>query len=380
MNHPIKKKFYATVILAIVLAFSLTQVPTVYSAATVDPQEVLVFLKDVVNIDIAKYEAKLTKTTLSSYPSELGGVEQVTGEYTLEEEDSKLDIIFQFRNGTLCWCLMDVLQGSPHYVQPLSADICEDAADFLERYQTFTGDTEVERMRGMLDMVDGTRNAIEISDNLKLEVSITSFSSSLYWKYTFNGADYTGIGISFRNGSFYAFGDDRSYITIAGTDVNVSREEAINLALKRAENFFWTIDGVEVRDFNITKERIDAKLLTRSREPLTLYPYWLLKLPLDDLYPGLVYAFQVRIWADTAEIIDFHPLQFGGEVPLDVDPPNQQDDDPTPPAEQGEEPLPSMDSLIVITVVVAAAGVAVGIVAFKKRSKNSQAITPQMSH
>jgi hypothetical protein len=239
---------------------------------------------------------------------------------------------------------------------------------------------EVERMRNMLNMVDGTRNAIEISDNLKLEVSINSFSSTLYWKYTFNGADYSGISISFRNGSFYAFGDDRSYYTIGGTDVNVSREEAINLALKRAENFSWTIDGVEVKDFTIETERIDAKLLTRSREPLTLYPYWLLTLPLDDLYPGLVYAIQVKIWADTSEIIDCHPLVFGGEIPLDVEPPNQQDDDPTPPAEQGEEPLPSMDSLIVITVVVAAAGIAVGIVAFKKRSKNSQAITLQMSH
>ncbi len=358
MNHPIKKKFYVTLILAMVLAFSFTQIPTVYSVTTVDPQEVLVFLKDVVKLDITKYEANLT-TTLSSYPPELGGIEQVTGEYTLELEDSKLEILFKFRNGTLCWCLMDVLQGSPHYVQPLSTDICEDAKDFLQRYQTFTGDPEVERMRDMLDMVDGTRNAIEISGNVKLEVSINSFSSSLDWEYTFNGADYSGIIISFRNGSFYAFKDDRSYYTIGGTDVNVSREEAINIALKRAENFSWTIDGVEVSDFNIVKERIDAELLTRCREPLTLYPYWLLTLPLDDLYPGLVYAIQVKIWADTAEIIDCHPLVFGGEIPLDA----------SPSAQQVEGTAPLIDTLIIAVTVATISAIAIGIIVIKKKRK-----------
>ncbi|MBT0159232.1 hypothetical protein G4O51_04525 [Candidatus Bathyarchaeota archaeon A05DMB-2] len=356
MNHSIKR-FYATLILVTILAISLAQIPTVYSAATVDPQEVLVFLKDVVNIDMTKYKAILIGT-VSSYPPELGGLAQVAGKYTLEFEDSKLDVLFKFRNGTLCWCLIDVLKGSPHYVQPLSADIREDSKDILQRYRTFTGDAEVERIRNMLDMVDATRNATEISDNVKLEVSINSFSSSLNWKYTFNGADYSGISISFRNGSFYAFRDDRSYYTIGGTEVNVSREEAINLALKRAENFSWTIDGVEVRDFNIVKERIDTKLLTRSREPLKLYPYWLLTLPLDDLYPGLVYGIQVTIWADTSEIIDCQTLVFGGEVPFDLQP-----------TQQVEGTAPLVDTAITAVTVATTIAVAIAIITIKKKRK-----------
>ena len=121
----------------------------------------------------------------------------------------------------------------------------------------------------------------------------------------------------FQKWVFYAFKDDRSYYTIGGTEVEVSQEEAIDIALKYVENFSWKIGESEVHDFNIVHDHIRAELLTKSREPLYLYPYWLITLPLDDIYPGLVTTIQVQIWADTSEIIHCDAIPTDDGVPYD---------------------------------------------------------------
>lgn len=148
---------------------------------------------------------------------------------------------------------------------------------------------------------------------MKITVTNTAESTSFEWKHSFNGADYAGMIVSFRNGSFYSLSDKRNIYTIGGTDVNISKEEAIILSHKYVENLTWTIGDEEVTDFNIVEEGTDPELLTRSRdEPLKLYPYWYVLLYLDDLYPGNVRHIQVMFWADTGELIDCQPLSFGG--------------------------------------------------------------------
>ena len=93
----------------------------------------------------------------------------------------------------------------------------------------------------------------------------------------------------FRNGTFAAFSQDRSYYKIGGTDVNLSKEEAIALALRHAKDLTWELpDGTKVTEFTIIENKIGAKLLTKTREPLTLYPYWLVILPLDKMYLGFI--------------------------------------------------------------------------------------------
>lgn len=111
--------------------------------------------------------------------------------------------------------------------------------------------------------------------------------------------------------------------------------------MKQAEDFWWTAGNVEVRDFNIMKDLIGAKLLTRSRDPLELYPYWMVTLPLDGLYPGMVTTILVKIWADTAEVIDILALGYGGEPATESTTTNplHEENVITPPTEsQADEP------------------------------------------
>lgn len=204
------KRLCLPLVLVVVLAVLFAYLPTVYLAESSDADEVLVFLEEVVSIDVAEYDVTLLGTSVT-YPDWLAGLAQLTGKYTLESETSRIDVLFKFRNSTLSWCLVRILEGSPQYLNAPSANIRDLACDFLQRYQAYSGDSELEAMRSLLDVVDVTENSTKTVDNLKLTVSTNSFSSSFDWRYTLDGADCGGVDVSFRNGHFYAFGDDRSY-------------------------------------------------------------------------------------------------------------------------------------------------------------------------
>jgi len=380
------KKYRMALILAIILGLSFAQMATVYSIETADLDEVLAFLEDVVKLDVTKYDVELLGTTVS-HPPELGGLTQITGKYILQSKTSKLDVLFKFRNNTLSWCLLRVLEGSPHYGMQSSTNIRNNARDFLQRYQTYTEDSELETMKNMLDSVDATKNTTKTTDNVKITVTNTAESTSFEWKHSFNGADYAGMIVSFRNGSFYSLSDKRNIYTIGGTDVNISKEEAIILSHKYVENLTWTIGDEEVTDFNIVEEGTDPELLTRSRdEPLKLYPYWLVILPLDDLYPGKVGSILVAIWADTSEIIDTQPLVYGGEIPLEVSTTDPEPEKVTtipldessltaepsqslPARQQIDSTAPSNDMVLISVAVAIVIVIIIAIIILKKKRK-----------
>jgi hypothetical protein len=208
--NPWTKRLCLPLILVVVSAALFAYLPTIHTAETSEAYQVLLFLEKVVNIEVTKYDVTLLGTS-TTYPDWLNGLPQSTGKYSLVSETSKLDVLFKFRNGTLSWCLIRVIDGSPHYTELQSTDLNDLASGFLQRYQDYSGDAELETMGNMIDLVGVTENSTTTVDNLKLTVSVTSFSSSFDWRCTLDGADCGGVDVSFHNGHLYAFGDDRSY-------------------------------------------------------------------------------------------------------------------------------------------------------------------------
>lgn len=204
------KKVCLPLILIVAFAVLFAYLPALHSTENSDTEEVLRFLEEVVRIDAAKYDVTLLGTSVT-YPDWLDGLPQVTGKYSLESETSRLDVLFKFRNGTLSWCLVRTVEGSPHYLDVPSGNIRDLPQDFLEGYQGYSGDSELEAMKNMIELVDVTDNSTATVGNLKLTVSVTEFSSYFDWRYVSDGVDCGGVDVSFRNGHFYAFGDDRSY-------------------------------------------------------------------------------------------------------------------------------------------------------------------------
>lgn len=171
--------------------------------------ETLAFLEEVVGIDVAKYDVTAFNSTVT-YPDWLNGLPQTTGKYALTSETSKLDILFKLRNGTLSWCLVRNIEGQTHYTESPSADIHDLATSFLQNYKTYSDDADLETMKTMLDAVDVAENSTTTEGNLKLIVSVTSFSHSFDWRYTVDDTEYSRLSVSFRDAQFYSFSADKT--------------------------------------------------------------------------------------------------------------------------------------------------------------------------
>lgn len=59
-----------------------------------------------------------------------------------------------------------------------------------------------------------------------------------------------------------------------------------------------------IKDMNINDTNASANLSTANRDPVTLYPYWSVQVPLDHIYVGKTYAVTVDVWADSGTVFN----------------------------------------------------------------------------
>jgi DNA-binding transcriptional ArsR family regulator len=269
------------------------------------------FLKDVIQLDMPKYGVTLVGYFVENRSDSDGLVEENLN-YICESNESKLNVDFVFRNRTLTWCSLHVREGSPLYTEP-SNNVLDLAKSILQRYQTYTGSPDLKVMIDVLNTINVIENIETTLGNVKLNVTSRTDYVAFKWTYTLGGLDFPAITIEFLKGTFSGFGDIWSIYKVGSADVNVSREEAINIARERARDYSWTVNGVEITEFNILEEPVDAELLKYPTEDtLTLRPYWYVTLHLDKVYLGNVDRIQVGIWADTAEVIFCQERSGGG--------------------------------------------------------------------
>jgi hypothetical protein len=181
------------------------------------------------------------------------------------------------------------------------------ACEILENYQAYTGFDSTELIQ-LLDMVDETQSMSVFSGNFSLSVSHFAVpnsainDTSFHWRYVVNGVAYTNVLLSFNNGVFRTFRDDRVIYSIESTEVNVTKEQAIDIAVKRIENYSYTYGGAQVSGFNVAMDRVEANLCSSIRGNYVLFPCWSIILPLNQTYPGQVSEIYVSVWADTGEV------------------------------------------------------------------------------
>jgi hypothetical protein len=201
------------------------------------------------------------------------------------------------------------------------------AQNFIENYQIFTKTQYTQPMVNMLNTVDITKNGTKTSENIKLTVTNQENSTSIKWTYSVNGADFPqkSVGVNFKDGLFENFGDGYNLYAI-GSELKISREQAIAIALEHAKNYTFEVSKgsesyVKV-DFKIDESKTETTQSAGAREPLTLYPSWNVQLNFDKMY-GSYYGIQAVIWGDNGEIDFFNPTGTGGmEFPTGDEPTN----------------------------------------------------------
>jgi len=316
-------KLHATLLLALFLAFSLPHIPLAHSEEETVLEKAHDFLTDVVGLDLTKYNVTL-KDDFIKYPSNLGGLSEEHVKYTLESNESKIDVIYVFVNGTLANVNFYLLNGSPAYSLSKPANDLDATKGIFQRFQAYSNVEYPPAMSNLLDLATPTEDETTLTlDNIKLDAAIGNNNSKVNLVYSANGVDYRNKGVifKFKNGNLRFFANGWSIYKIGSDVLNVTQEKAIKIAREAApknisyEMQLWNGTVIEVTNVTIVDSPVGAEVLIGSREPLTLYPYWHISLYFDKVYPGDVFGYDVYLWADTGEVISSQPKLFMGSLP-----------------------------------------------------------------
>jgi len=263
----------------------------------------IIFLRDVIQIDISDYHATLLSNTVESR-SDLGGVIEQILRYSLTNSESKIDVVFRFRNNKLSRYQIYLVEGSPIYAQAQPYNILDAAKNLLQRFRSYEYSSYLEEMSSILASVNETETTEITAGNTKLNISISGDTTEFLWLYTENGVDFApkSLSLVFENRVLKELTDGWFLFTIGNTEVNISSEAAIEIARNAAEDFTWRADGTLVSDFNVLEEPVSVMFHPTPREAVALVPYWHVTLYLDKEYPGGVNSIAVGVWADTGEV------------------------------------------------------------------------------
>jgi hypothetical protein len=382
-------RFLVALILMAVLAVSFVQLPTAYSAELTAPEKTMMFLKDVVKVDVTKYNATLVSNWVD-YPPHWGGLAQEVVRYDLDGGNERsLYITCRFRENMLHSCSLAVPRGSPIFAEPQPTSLLDAAKGFLERHQAYSGASYTQEMRNMLDKVDETKEVTVTSGNIKLTISSQEIQNdptaeaieytSFEWTYTVNGVDapQNVVSVTFEEGVFKSFRDDWNLFKIGSTSA-ISQEEAINLARNAAEDYTLQIylsdNTLTDVEFNLVDEHVTVELFMYPRETLTVYPFWRIELYFDKYYYS-AYGIQVGIWADTGEIESCKSLSgLGGPI--------TEEDSTESSTEQNDDTVASTNIYIITaaaTIALAAAALLIHFRKIRKTTTKPEAIIPEES-
>jgi hypothetical protein len=304
------KKTLATLAI-VMLTVLVSQSLSAHSAEITFQEKSVSFMTNVANLDLATYDAELTDYSTAT-PKNDDDVFREEVRYTLKSNGNNMGVSLQFMNKTLTRYDLYTLDNSeltPIYNQPKSSDPLTNVKDFLERYQTFSGLSTIDKARDSLNMITEMKSQNVTMGSLKLAVIVTDDNSTfLMWTYNINGLDFAaGLSIRLRNGVLDMFDDKSSLLKIGNSDINTSKEDAVATAWSQAKTFtslnISLGDSYKTVPFSLKEEPKTVSLIvsSRSQEPFTMYPLWYVEFSAEAIQYGVNGA-EVGIWADTGEV------------------------------------------------------------------------------
>ena len=198
---------------------------------------------------------------------------------------------------------------TPIYTQRQSTDFLTTVRDVIARYEFVDNASYLNQMSQLLSAATETQQNQTLG-NVKLETSIDGENAQFSLLYTENNVDFApkSLKIVFENGILTTLSDDWPIYSIGSTQVNITQDQAIQIARDAANSFTWEANGVKVSNFNVLQEPVSAVFFTIPRSGLTLFPYWYVTLYLDKFYPGGVNSIGVGILADTGQVANIQAL------------------------------------------------------------------------
>ncbi len=264
----------------------------------------ITFLQQVTQIDTSHYQATLLSNTIEQR-SDLGGALEQIMTYSLISSDSKLDVVFRFRNNHLSRYQIILLEGVPVYSMPQPYSILDTAKSLLERLAAYEGETYFSNMSSLLSIVTPSTESIEITEgNIKLNYTSQGDNAQILLMYTQNSVDFSpkSLSLIFDNGDLETLTDGWFLFSVGSTTVNLSPDKAVTLARAALDGYSWTSNGQTISNFIVLSEPMTIVFHPNTKNGLVLYPQYAIAFYLDKVYPGGVNSLMVEVWADTGDI------------------------------------------------------------------------------
>ncbi|MCL2135113.1 MAG: hypothetical protein FWH37_06125 [Candidatus Bathyarchaeota archaeon] len=363
MKNWLVKKF--AILLVLLIVTSVTIFSNVTVADQVSQEKTMNFMEQVLPIDLSKYTINLkTDITRDGTPPLFDDNRKVTDMlYELRSESSSVDITFSVENGAITYCHSYPIEGQ--VITNKQYTTLHDAiVDSLKTYQTYT-ETDLNNLITIIDNVDLTTDTTITTENTKLTISTSFWVGINYitfkWAQVINGAEYPVLSFRFDGDSYVllAVNDSGAPYTIGDTAVNISEKQAVAIAVESLKHYSYEmVDGSIVKDIDVSNYGWVAELVVAPVDfvDYELRPYWDVRVFLDNVYSGNVFAFSVLIWANTGEVISCGNMAPGGTY--NVDDINYVDSGST-----------FYNTQIVVVVVAVTVVVLVVSILFKKRYK-----------
>jgi hypothetical protein len=337
MDSQMKRKrfkhlFYALTIILFAVMISNSQwfiIPAVNAAVSSPQEKGLSYLSNVVGLDLSKYN-----TVSTTYPSDSFKdiLPRENVRYALNSDKGKIDALCTFVGGSLQMLEIFTSEGSQYSTLPTSSAV-EFTRDFLSNYQAQSKDPLYGQLSSIAAKIDVSKNVTSAVGNTKLKVTTSGDGKDLtfIWTYIINGieAPDKSIALRYENGFLRYFVNNWNFYKIGKTEVNLSEQEAIDIATAEASSHSLTDEsGKTGIKFNVAKAMIYETILApsiyvdadkaRSSDLLELFPLRHVWVSLDKIYPGNVYGFNVYVWADTKEVCYVHERVITMDPPAEL--------------------------------------------------------------
>lgn len=253
------------------------------------------FFKDVAEIDVEGYYIFVCSDTY------------ISGELIIKND--RFNVFIELRNGKVWFYalgkLYGVLEGNLTVYDCLAI-----ASRRLRLYQKFFDALYCDRFVEMLSAAIKAKNLTVEDEDFSLDISYRENCSTrldyeryvmLHYIPKLNGYTLPGGGfvMSISKNGLLTFLCDASMDYVATTEVNVTEEQAINLALPYAEAYARE-HGQRIIEVNATFGFARDTDCVRG-DILAMYPRWSVWITFDKINEENVFAYAVLIWADNGE-------------------------------------------------------------------------------
>jgi predicted transcriptional regulator len=274
---------------------------------TASTDKAISFLRDVVRLDLSKYDVTLVSNTNQSLP-DLGGVIEQNLRYSLVGSDSEIDVLLRFRNSMLYYYESTLMKGAPVYLDAQPFTVLDSAKWLLQNLWSYEGAHYLEDMNSTLYHIpEDTKSIQQLTDgNLKFNMSILGTNAEMQWYYSENGADFTSkcLKLTFVNQILKELDDSYFLYSIGNAQVNVDQAGAIQTARNAVKTYTFN-SGSQQISYKVLDQPVSAVFdpTPREEDPLALVPHWTVTLYLDTTNQQTIFnRIAVGIWADTGKI------------------------------------------------------------------------------